>query len=124
MVELNELRYLALSFAGTSEDDHHDRPSFRVSGKTFATLPDDLHVNVMLDAQHAQHAVALAPGACTQLWSGEHLAGVTVELTGADLDMLAALLTSAWLRKAPAALARELDRLPESAPARAIPSPA
>jgi hypothetical protein len=124
MVDLNELRYLALSFPDTSEDDHHDRPAFRVGGKMFATLPDELHVNVLLDAQHAQQAVAQAPGACAQLWSGEHLAGVTVNLAGADLDMLAALLTSAWLRKAPAALARELDLLPESAPAQALRSPA
>lgn len=124
MVDLNELRYLALSFPDTSEDDHHDRPAFRVNGKMFATLPDDLHVNVLLDAQHAQDAVALTPGACEKLWSGEHLAGVTVNLDDADLEMLAALLTSAWLRKAPAALARELDLLPESAPAQKIRSSA
>lgn len=124
MIDLNALHYLALSFPDTSEDDHHDRPAFRVSGKIFATLPDDLHVNVLLDVQQAQDAIALAPGACEELWSGEHLAGVTVELAGADLDMLAALLTSAWLRKAPAALARELDHLPESAPARTIRSQA
>ena len=124
MVDLNELRYLALSFPDTSEDDHHDRPAFRVNGKMFATLPDDLHVNVLLDAQHAQDALALSPGVCEEFWSGEHLAGVTVDLAGADLDMLAALLTSAWRRKAPAELARELDRAPESAPAQAIQSPA
>ena len=124
MVDLNELRYLALSFPDTSEDDHHDRPAFRVNAKMFATLPDELHVNVLLDAQQAQHAIAQAPDACAQLWSGEHLAGVTVELALADLDMLAALLTAAWLRKAPATLARELDRLPETVPARDIRSPA
>jgi hypothetical protein len=122
MVDLNELRYLALSFPDTIEDDHHDRPSFKVCGKIFATLPDDLHLNVMLHAQQAQDAATLAPAVCLELWSGDHLAGVTVELAGADLDMLAALLTSAWRRKAPSALARELG--PESAPNQALQSPA
>jgi hypothetical protein len=117
MVDLNELRYLALSFPDTTEDDHHDRPSFRVCGKIFATLPDDLSMNVMLDAQQARDALAQSPAACIELWSGDHVAGVTVDLTSADLDMLAALLTSAWRRKAPAALARELDFSPEGAAA-------
>jgi hypothetical protein len=113
MVDLNELRYLALSFPDTTEDDHHDRPSFRVCGKIFATLPDDQHMNVMLDAQQARDALASSPGACVELWSGDHVAGVTIDLAGADLDLLATLLTLAWRRKAPAALARELG--PESA---------
>ncbi len=122
MVNLNELRYLALSFPETSEDDHHDRPSFKVGGKIFATLPDDLHLNVMLHAQQAQDAVALDPGACLELWSGEHLAGVTVALACVDLDVLAELLTSAWRRKAPSALVRELGL--DSAPNQALQSPA
>jgi hypothetical protein len=117
MVDLNELRYLALSFPDTTEDDHHDRPSFRVCGKIFATLPDDQHMNVMLDAQQARDALASFPGACVELWSGDHVAGVTIDLAGADLDLLAALLTSAWRRKAPAALARELDFSSEGAAA-------
>ncbi|MFT5645284.1 MAG: hypothetical protein ACI83P_002854, partial [Janthinobacterium sp.] len=103
MVDLNELRYLALSFPDASEEDHQDRPSFRVGGKIFATLPDDLHVSVMLDAQQAQEAILQAPGACAQLCWGERLAGITVNLACADLDLLAAALTSAWRRKAPAA---------------------
>ena len=109
MVDLNELRYLALSFPEASEEDHHDRPSFRVNGKIFATLPDDLHVSVMLDTQQAQEAIVLAPACCSELCWGERVAGITVNLAHADLDMLAAALTCAWRRKAPAALARLLD---------------
>jgi hypothetical protein len=109
MVDLNELRYLALSFPEASEEDHQDRPSFRVNGKIFATLPDDLHVSVMLDAQQAQQAIEVAPACCAGLCWGERLAGITVNLAGADLDMLAAALSCAGRRKAPAALARLLD---------------
>jgi hypothetical protein len=109
MVDLNELRYLALSFPESSEEDHQDRPSFRVNGKIFATLPDDLHVSVMLDPQQAQEAMMQAYACCAELCWGKRLIGITVDLSGADLDMLAAAITCAWRRKAPAALARLLD---------------
>ena len=109
MVDLNELRYLALSFPDTSEEEHHDRPSFRVTGKIFATLPDDEHINVMLDAEAAHIATVITPEACRELWWGERLAGITISLAEAELDMLAAVLTAAWRRKAPGALARTLD---------------
>lgn len=108
MVDLNELRYLALSFPETSEEEHHDRPSFRVGGKIFATLPDDGHVNVMLDAEAAHIATVITPDACEKLWWGERLTGITVVLARAELDMLAAVLTAAWRRKAPRELAKLL----------------
>jgi hypothetical protein len=106
MVDLNELRYLALSFPDTSEEEHHDRPSFRVSGKIFATLPDDEHVNIMLDAEAALIATTIAPQGCEQLLAGERVAGIRVRLADAELDMLAAALTAAWRRKAPSDLAK------------------
>lgn len=105
MVDLDETRYLALSFPDTTEDEHHDRPAFRVGGKIFATLPDDEHINVMLDAEAAHIATAIAPGGCKELWWGERLTGITVSLADAELDMLAAALTAAWRRKAPRELA-------------------
>ncbi|MES2742751.1 MAG: MmcQ/YjbR family DNA-binding protein [Pseudomonadota bacterium] len=110
MVDLNELRYLALSFPDTTEEEHHERPSFRVSGKIFATLPDDDHVNVLLDAEAAKIAINVTPAGCEELWSGERLAGIRVRLEVAELDMLAAVLTAAWRRKAPNALADSLGQ--------------
>ena len=109
MVDLNELRYLALSFPDTTEEEHHDRPSFRVCGKIFATLPDDEHVNVLLDPEAAHIAVIVTPEGCEELYWGERLAGITVELASVELDMLAAALTAAWRRKAPTELAKTID---------------
>ena len=63
MVDLEELRYLALSFPDTTEEEHHDRPAFRVAGKIFATLPDDEHINVLLDAEAAHIATVITPSA-------------------------------------------------------------
>ena len=101
MVDLEELRYLALSFPDTTEEEHHDRPAFRVGGKIFATLPDDEHINVLLDAEAAHIATVITPAGCEKLWWGERLAD-------AELDMLAAALTAAWRRKAPSDLARTI----------------
>jgi hypothetical protein len=109
MVDLNELRYLALSFPDTTEEEHHDRPSFRVCGKIFATLPDDEHVNVLLDPEAAQIAAIITPEGCRELRFGERLTGITVELARVELDMLAAALTAAWRRKAPGELAKTID---------------
>lgn len=113
MIDLNELRYLALSFPDTTEEEHHDRPSFRVGGKIFATLPDDEHINVMLDPEAAHIATVVTPDGCEELWWGERLAGITVTLAIAELDMLAAVLTAAWRRKAPRELAKSIDPLTE-----------
>ncbi|MET3129890.1 hypothetical protein AAKU55_000131 [Oxalobacteraceae bacterium GrIS 1.11] len=109
MVDLNELRYLALSFPDTSEEEHHERPSFRVSGKIFATLPDDEHINVMLDPEAAHIATIVTPKGCQELWWGERLAGIKVTLALVELDMLAAVLTAAWRRKASNELAKSID---------------
>jgi hypothetical protein len=109
MVDLNELRYLALSFPDTTEEEHHDRPSFQVGGKTFATLPDDEHVHVLLDAEAALIAVTVTPQGCEKLLSGDRISGIRVRLAAAELDMLAAVLTAAWRRKAPGALAKQID---------------
>ncbi len=110
MVDLEELRYLALSFPDTTEEEHHDRPAFRVAGKIFATLPDDEHINVLLDAEAAHIATVITPSGCQKLWWGERLAGITVRLADAELDMLAAALTAAWRRKAPSDLAKSIDQ--------------
>jgi hypothetical protein len=100
MVTLAEARRLALSFAEVTEEDHHGMPSFRVRGKIFATVPDDEHVRVMLDAEVARMVVRADPGACEELWWGKRLSGVSVRLAGADHRRFADLLEDAWRRKA------------------------
>jgi hypothetical protein len=45
----DDARQLALGLPEAVEQDHHGRPSFRVGGRIFATLWDELTMNVMLD---------------------------------------------------------------------------
>lgn len=109
MVSVARVRALALGLPETVEQDHHGFPSFRVRGKIFATLPDSAHANIMIDPDGVESAVAEEPDCCRELWWGKRLSGVQVELSRADQELLAELLTDSWRRKAPGSLLREFD---------------
>src|SRR5262249_56449026 len=101
MVSPAEARRLALSFPETNEEGHHGIPSFRVAGKIFATVPDDEHLRVMLDADATHAAISDDPAACEELWWGKKLSGVCVTLARVDQSRLHALLDEGWRRVAP-----------------------
>ena len=109
---LDDVRSLALSLPETAEAPHHERTSFRVRGAIFATAlpgaPDS--VNVLLDEPEARAAVFEDADAYGELWWGKRLVGVEVRLALADPARVEELLTEAWLRRAPKALAVQLDR--------------
>jgi hypothetical protein len=106
MVSYDQARALALALPEAAEEDHHGRPSFRVGGKIFATLPDPGHMNVMLDPDGILTAVQAEPSMCAERWWGKRLAAVTVALADADADLLSDLLADAWERRAPKRLLR------------------
>lgn len=101
-----DARRLALALPEATEQDHHGRPSFRVAGKIFATLWDPDHMNVMIDEAGIRTAVETHPELCQEVWWGRRLAAVRVDLSAADVQLLAELLQDAWEHKAPAQLSR------------------
>ena len=105
-VTLDEARLLALSLPEAVEQDHHGRPSFRVGGKIFATLWDNVRMNVMLEEDGILTAVDLAPECCEPIWWGKRLAAVGVTLARADRSYLHELLVDAWEGKAPPTVLR------------------
>jgi hypothetical protein len=94
-------RKIALSLPEAHEQDHHGRPSFRVSTRIFATLWDEEHMNVMLDEGGIRTVTQAHPDVCTEFWWGQRLRAVHVDVRRADDDLLRELLTEAWERKAP-----------------------
>jgi hypothetical protein len=98
-VSPDEARSLALSLPGAVELDHHGRPSFRVSGKIFATLWTMERMNVMLDEGGIRTAIHDVPDACEEVWWGKRLAAVGVTLSRVDHDLLQELLEDAWEQK-------------------------
>ena len=99
--QLVTVRKLALALPEAVEQDHFGRPSFRVRGRIFSTLPDSEHLNVMIDAFDVDGAVRENPAACQELWWGKKLSGVRVNLRAATPALIRELLTTAWRRKAP-----------------------
>jgi hypothetical protein len=99
MVRPAQVRRMALALADATEQDHHGFPSFRVGGKIFATLPDEAHLNVMVDEGDVHAMVAMHWAACEALWWGRRLRGVRVNLAAATPRMVAELLEDAWRRR-------------------------
>jgi hypothetical protein len=98
----DDVRRLALALPGTSEAPHHERTSFRVAGKIFATMPPDGYsVNVLLDEEEARARAEESPDWVELLWWGRRLSGVRVDLAQADADVLGELLEDAHRRRAP-----------------------
>lgn len=99
MVTTQQARRLALALPDAVEQDHHGRPSFRVSRRIFATLWDADHMNVMVDEPGILTAVEANPGTCTEVYWGKRLAAVRVELPAADPELLGELLADAHEQK-------------------------
>ena len=104
----DDVRGLVLGLPEVVEAPHHDRTSFRVGGRIFATMPaDGASVNVLLPEEEAR--AAAGGGGAELLWWGRRVSGVRVALADADADMLADLLEDGWRRRAPRALVDERD---------------
>ena len=111
MTTARDARRLALALPEATEQDHHGMPSFRVRDKIFATMPDEKHLHVFVDADDTAAAVAEAPNACAELWWGKKLSGVRVTLAKAPKALVGELLEDSWRRRAPKRLIAERDSL-------------
>jgi hypothetical protein len=107
-----DVRRIALALPEAVEQDHHGIASFRVRGRIFATVPDPEHVRVMFGEQEILAAVSEHPATCSPLYWGKRLACLVVLTADAPAELLRELLTDAWLRKAPKALAAQLPSPP------------
>jgi len=96
----DDARRIALSFEGAVEQDHHGRPSFRVSKKIFATLWTDEQLNVMLPGDRIEQVVDEEPERTEPVHWGKKLAAVGVHLPQADEQLVERLLAEAWQRHA------------------------
>jgi hypothetical protein len=96
----DDARRIALRLPEVIEQDHHGRPSFRVAGKIFATIWDEMTMNVMVDEPGIRTAVRAHPGWCSERYWGRRLAAVAVALPRAPEGDLEELLADAWEAKA------------------------
>ncbi|MDQ2723701.1 MAG: hypothetical protein M3Y19_10410 [Actinomycetota bacterium] len=76
-------------------------------GKVYATVPDDEHIRIMLDEHEIRAAVANNPEVCGEVYWGKRLSCVVVNVSKASRELLAELITEAWLGKVPKTVARD-----------------
>jgi hypothetical protein len=98
---VDQIRRLALALPETIEQEHFGNPSFRIRGRIFATVPDDSHVNVIIDPFDVDGVVREDPESCAALLWGKEVRGVRVAMRNAAPGMVQKLLEMAWQRKAP-----------------------
>jgi len=104
VIHARDVRALALALPETTEEDHHGRPSFRVRGRIFATLPDADHLNLMIDPIEVDGVVRHAPAVAEPLLWGKEVRGVRLHMHVASHDLVQTLLNAAWRRRAPRSL--------------------
>lgn len=109
-MNVKQVRRLALALPEVSEEPHFHLASFRVKGKVFATLAlDGSFLNVFVEDAQREMMAAVDPKAYESLWWGKKIAYLHVHLAAAKVRDVAALLRSAWERKAPKKLRAQRD---------------
>jgi hypothetical protein len=102
-VTLVQLRKYALSLAGSTEEPHFDRTSFRVGGKIFMTAkPDEPYAHVFVGEALREPALAAHPGCMEKLPWGGKIVGLRIHLPKAPAAVVKDLVKAAWQARAPA----------------------
>ena len=96
------VRLHAMSLQDVTEAPHHDFSSFRVRGRIFVTIPpDEAHIHVFVSETDREQALALYPAFVEKLLWGGKVVGLRIALAAAKPAVVKALVTSAWMNKAP-----------------------
>lgn len=108
-MKMADVRRFALSLPEVTEEPHFHLSSFRVKGKIFTTvLPEEKHLNVLVDGAELDVMPAAQPKAYEKLYWGKRVAGLRVTLAAAKADDVKELIRAAWRRKAPKKVAAAL----------------
>ena len=94
-------RAFALSLPEAVEAPHHDRASFRVRNRIFATLPPGEQCAVLKLSRLAHEALVATDPETFRPTPWAHQGWTSVDLTRVDVEELRELTTEAWRGVAP-----------------------
>lgn len=96
-MEMQQVRDFVFSLPDVTEAPHHEKSSFRVHGKIFATVsPGEQLLHVLLDEELARSFLSTGDESLEELWWGKRLMGVRVKLAEAGQELVEALLEEAY----------------------------
>ena len=106
----DEFREIALSFPETEERSHMDHPDFRVGGKIFATLNEDLTRGMAkLTHEQQQEFLRMDPAGFEPAAGAWGTRGATmITLASVSEDIVIDALRAAWRNTAPKKLSGTL----------------
>jgi hypothetical protein len=112
MVTEEDVRAIALSLPGTTEEQWYQTPGYKVAGKGFLRLRTEAEGGLVVFVSDMGEKQALLASDSDAFFTTPHYDGspiVLVNLDKIDHEELRELITDSWLIKAPPKLRREFE---------------
>ena len=112
MATEDDVRAIALSLPGTSEEQWYQTPAYKVAGKGFLRLRTEAEGGLVVFVSDMGEKEALLTSNPDSFFTMPHYDGypiVLVNLDKIDHDELRELITDSWLIKAPPKLRRQFE---------------
>ena len=112
MASEDDVRAIALSLPGTTEEQWYQTPGYKVAGKGFLRLRTEAEGGMVVSVSDLGEKEALLTSNPTAFFTTPHYDGwpiVLVNLDVVDHDELRELITDSWLIKAPPRLRRQFE---------------
>jgi hypothetical protein len=107
-----DVRQIALSLPGTTEEQWYQTPAYKVAGKGFLRLRTEAEGGLVVFVSDLSEKEALLTGNSDAFFTTPHYDGypvVLVNLDKIDHHELRELITDSWLIKAPPKLRRQFE---------------
>jgi hypothetical protein len=112
MATEDDVREIALSLPGTSEEQWYQTPGYKVAGKGFLRLRTEAEGGLVVFVSDLGEKEALLGSKSDAFFTTPHYDGypvVLIHLDKIDHDELRELITDSWLIKAPPKLRRQFE---------------
>jgi hypothetical protein len=107
-----DVRAIAMSLPGTTEEQWYQAPGYKVAGKGFLRLRTEAQGGLVVFVSDLEEKEALLTSNSAAFFTTPHYDGwpiILINLDEVDHDELRELITDSWLIKAPPRLRRQFE---------------